>query len=327
MELIVYGTGPAGVASAITAASFGISTTLIKVPRRIEISNDEPLQSVHPGLATLLKGIGCEKAIDFAQRSRYDGIWSAGIFSPLSTVDGETWYGSHISRCAFDEYLLFCARRWPIQIIEDKITGFSQESSGVSISFQGRKDLECSYLIDASGRNRALGRMLNLKEEFFSPQITVWSGRVSGLENLFFEKYQTNFTPNLHGWTWLAPEPPEHCTWTRLSLTNQGNNIMPEELKNFGGGSGAIQTANMRWRMYHNLVINRVILTGDAAGNLDPGAGQGILNACYSGIMAGKALSYQNPAALEEYEHWFSDLFRQKVNRLKEYYLNLGIIF
>ena len=94
---------------------------------------------------------------------------------------------------------------------------------------------------------------------------------------------------------------------------------------------GKIQFANMRWRLYRPLCSEGIILCGDAAGILDPAAGQGIFNALYSGIIAANTvvtcLNEPDLASfhLASYDNWFVEQFEMKVKQLEEYYNEHGI--
>ena len=116
-------------------------------------------------------------------------------------------------------------------------------------------------------------------------------------------------------------------------VTKASTAVLPELFGNEKIDMSHIRSANMRWRIFRPLADNSVLLTGDAAGIIDPGAGQGILNACYSGIMAARALisiasgEMTAETALNWYDEWFMTNYLQKVSRLKEYYKNFGIIF
>jgi flavin-dependent dehydrogenase len=69
-----------------------------------------------------------------------------------------------------------------------------------------------------------------------------------------------------------------------------------------------------------------MLLCGDAAGILDPAAGQGIFNALLSGITAANTIvsCFREPDFasfhLAYYDDWFVQQFEEKVGRLKKYY-------
>jgi flavin-dependent dehydrogenase len=89
--------------------------------------------------------------------------------------------------------------------------------------------------------------------------------------------------------------------------------------------------ANMRWRLFRPVCSEGIVLCGDAAGILDPAAGQGIFNALMSGIQAAgtvvKCIADENLAAfhLAQYDDWFVNQFEMKAEQLRKYYLEHDI--
>jgi 2-polyprenyl-6-methoxyphenol hydroxylase-like FAD-dependent oxidoreductase len=327
LRLIVNGSGAAGVSAALTAADAGLDVVLLARQSCYLKGGYEPLQSVHPGLETVLNSFGCGQAIRKSSKSVYEGIWSAGKYMPLSPVKGETWYGHHIDREIFDKELLRQAGIHPnIQITDGgKVTKFYNSGSELSIQLNSGRRYEADYMIDASGRSRSIGKLLGKPEEFYSPRITAWSG-VSGADTEVPREF-AGFYPDKTGWTWIARETNSKFSWTRLSLTAE--KVRPS----FAADLRYIRSANMRWRIFKTVAEGRLLLAGDAAGVLDPGAGQGILNACYSGVMAATSLKMivagemRQDYALRAYDEWFRGHYFQNVKKLKAYYQNLNIVF
>lgn len=328
LDLVLIGGGPAGVAAAITAANAGLKVSMVFPRKPVARPMEQALQSVHPGLESLLAYLGAEKAVHYASRGQYQGIMSDGRWTPLSTVQDETWTGHHISREAFDQYLQFCASRQGVGILDDEVVKISPDA----LYLRSGRQLVSSYVIDASGRNRFAAKQFGLAETFHSPMLTTWSGVACGIPDLVRPTLQTTFTPESFGWTWLAPHNSGDCTWTRLSRTREMPLCVPEQLAAAEHHS-PVSSANVRWRCYDELTQGRTLLAGEAASLIDPGAGQGILRACWTGIMAARTvidiLQYTRPAALamQEYEDWYRDQFRQQSAQLRSYYKNLGIIF
>ncbi len=333
MDVIIIGGGPCGAAAAITAANAGMQAAVITKKATLMAPGTEPLESVHPGISTLLKAINAEGALADAARATYTGIYTAGSFMPLSTNPAETWEGSHISPQAFSESLMACAAKAGVTIIDNgKVAGVAQHGGLNSITLSTGVVLQCRHLVDASGRARFLGRKLNFREYYYSPPLTTWSGVAENVSPGFFETMGTSLIPNPAGWSWLAPEPPTRCTWTRLAATKQGRLEPPGELAAFKH-SGKIRSANVRWRLFNPVVREGLLLAGDAGGIIDPGAGQGILNALYSGIMAGKTVVNivqgvsTERHCLSDYNNWFINSYEQRAARLRERYEELGILF
>ncbi|WP_158994002.1 NAD(P)/FAD-dependent oxidoreductase [Mucilaginibacter sp. L196] len=330
LDLIIIGCGPAGASAALTAAAAGLKVLMLTRSVAAKTGYDEPLQSVHPGLETLLKSFNAEGAIASSSRGTYEGIYSKGHYTPLNADPADIWHGHHIDRHAFDHYLFDLLRKSNVEIILDDPV---LEITDHQIFLTSGKVLERNFVIDATGKSRLLGKRFKLEEEFYSPPLTVWSGVSHDVDKAFFENNGTSFNVNGNGWTWLAPEPPSRCTWTTISFTKERKLDCPAALKEFKNNMLSLNSANVRWRVFKCLAFNKILLVGDAAGILDPGAGQGILNACWSGIAAARTVinivrsNHVADLALKNYETWFMSKYLHNVNQLRTYYENMDIIF
>jgi flavin-dependent dehydrogenase len=105
----------------------------------------------------------------------------------------------------------------------------------------------------------------------------------------------------------------------------------PNELKDCAT-VGEIQFANMRWRMYRPVCSEGIVLCGDAAGILDPAAGQGIFNALWSGIVVANTVAacIQEPDLasfhLADMMIGLCSTLKARLRQLKEYYRENGIV-
>lgn len=329
-DVIIIGSGPAGVATAITCNKAGLKTTIV-TNSEAKISL-KPSESIHPGISSLLEMLNAGDAINAASRSVYDGITVADHFTALGADESGAWKGHHIDRNLFDKYLLEAARSQGVNILEDEtVREIIEEGNRVTgVRTSPGKTIHSKYVIDASGYKRIAGKKLKFKEKFYSPSFVVWTGITENIKPFFFETQKTQFIPSVNGWSWIAPEPPDRCTWTRLSIKGVKEFCQPPELNEYGSTQNVF-ASNRRWRAYRPLVKEGIILCGDAAGILDPAAGQGVLNALFSGISAAQCVSHciSNPVMesfyLAQYDNWFIQEYEKKVEKLKEYYDRLGV--
>lgn len=335
-SIIIIGSGPAGCAAAITCVKAGLNTILItkKAGDEKRRNKIQPLESVHPGVSSLLEKINAGDAMMSASRALYEGIQTNDNYVPLGADENGNWQGHHINRDILDAQLLNCAAKQGVLIMgNETVKDLISENDWITgIKTSSGKIIQSAYVIDASGYNRFAGKKLNFKEKFFSPPLVSWTGVSTGIEenpNLF-SKLVARFIPHLDGWTWLAPEPPSRCTWTRLAKKGNQDLQPPAELINYPL-AGKIKAANMRWRLFRPLCREGLLLCGDAAGVLDPAAGQGILNALWSGIMAAQTVIFclQQPDKenlfLAQYDDWFLQQYEKKAGQLRDYYLQHGI--
>ena len=337
-DVIIIGSGPAGCAAAISCKQHGLNTLMItgknKNADTKNNEDDDPSESIHPGVFSLLTQLNAAHCIDIASKGIYEGINVNNQFNPLGEDEHGAWKGHHINRTLFDAAFLQT-------VIEQDITFIDKDAVEDIISTHDRvtgvmttsgEQFSCQYLVDASGYKHIAGKKLKFKESFYSPPLVVWTGVSKNIpsSSFLFEKNFTRFIPHSNGWTWLAPELPDSCTWTRLEIKGKQEFLPPVELKAYPIAA-KIKTFNRRWRVYRPVCKEGVLLCGDAAGIIDPAAGQGILNAIVSAAMAAKTIKActGNPDLeamyLAGYDDWFINDYRDKVNRLKHFYGLHGI--
>ena len=290
-----------------------------------------PLESIHPGVSSLLKKIGAAGAELAATRALYTGIYAGGNYTPLGEDENGPWEGMHINRKVFDAQIVSAIENAGVVVqFNSVVDSLLLEGNRVVGIKTASGEIQASYIVDASGKKGFAGKQLNFKRRFFSPLLHCWTG-ISEYKGTFpLDTQAAHFIPCVDGWTWLAPQPPGRCAWTRLSLKGEKSLLPPDELKD-ATTIGKIQFANMRWRMFRPVCTEGILLCGDAAGILDPAAGQGIFNALWSGIEAANTVvrCLQQPGYeavhLANYDDWFVQQFDMKVEKLKAYYEEHGI--
>lgn len=296
-----------------------------------EAGSLSPLESIHPGVSSLLKKVGADGAELAATRALYSGIHAGSNYTPLGEDENGPWQGMHIDRGIFDAQLVTAIKNAGVVVrSNEKVESLLLEGNRVVGIKTALGEIIAAYTIDASGKKGFAGKQLNFKRRFFSPLLHCWTGVSTYAGTFSFDTKAAHFIPAADGWTWLAPQPPGHCAWTRLSLESDKSLAPPDVLKD-GNVVGNIQFANMRWRMFRPVCTEGIVLCGDAAGILDPAAGQGIFNALWSGIEAANTVVrclYQpvyEVVHLAQYDDWFVQQFEMKVKKLRTYYEEHGI--
>ncbi|MGB4848244.1 MAG: NAD(P)/FAD-dependent oxidoreductase [Saprospiraceae bacterium] len=339
-DVIVIGSGPAGCAAAGTCTKAGLNVLIVTDqpnPYPLPVVVPGPLESIHPGVSSLLVKIGAKGAEYDATLGLYSGIYADGKYTTLGEDSSGIWQGMHINREIFNAQLLFRIQQLGVTVMfSEKVEDFmmSREQGEGSREIIGVKtkteDLYAKYIIDASGKKAIAGKMLKFKRRFYSPPLVCWTG-ISKIDETFsYDLNAAHFIPHKDGWTWLAPQPSDYCAWTRLSMKGEKSFLPPVELKH-NTTFNTIHFANMRWRLFRPVCSEGILLCGDAAGILDPAAGQGIFNALLSGITAAntavKCISEPDLAAfhLAHYDDWFVREFEGKVKLLRLYYEEHGI--
>jgi len=333
-DVIVIGSGPAGCSAALTCHHAGLNVLVVTLePDQLHAtpSTPVPLESIHPGVSSLLAKIEASEAAHAATAALYSGIYTGSSYTPLGEDSSGIWQGMHIDREIFDHQLLQSIRNAGVEVrYNEKVVSCLQENDKVIGIRTGSMEYYANYVIDASGKNGLMGKKLNFKQQFFSPPLFCWTGVSEYTGASLYDQQAAHFISGTDGWSWLAPQPPNFCSWTRLSIKGKKSVSPPDELKK-GKVIGEIHFANMRWRLFRPVCSEGILLCGDAAGVLDPAAGQGILNALWSGIFAAnaavKCLQEPDYAAfhLANYDTWFVQQFEAKVDQLKAYYKENGI--
>src|SRR3569832_1132548 len=119
LDVIVIGSGPGGIAAAMTCAAAGLRVAIIS-KRKKEL--DRPSESVHPGLASLLNKLHIPNAIETAAVGKYKGIQVNDQFTPLGSDESGDWEGIHISSEIFDACLLSAAEQQGVIIMNDTVS-------------------------------------------------------------------------------------------------------------------------------------------------------------------------------------------------------------
>jgi flavin-dependent dehydrogenase len=334
-DVIVIGSGPAGTAAASVCRKEGLRVMVVTQaakPEEVVSLSPGPLESIHPGVSSLLEKIDARGVEQLAALATYSGINANGIFTALGSDEHGIWEGMHIDRQVFNAQLLRKILELDVQIqFNETVEEFIKDGERIAGIKTKSGDFYATCITDASGKKSIAGKLLNFHRKYFSPPLLCWTGISGGITPFPFDSQVAHFIPGDDEWTWLAPQPPYRCAWTRLSMKGDKSLSPPELLKDYPV-IGEVHADNMRWRMFQPVCREGIVLCGDAAGILDPAAGQGIFNALRSGIMAANTVisCIQQPTYeafhLARYNNWFEEQFETKVNQLREYYLqhNLG---
>jgi flavin-dependent dehydrogenase len=334
-DVIIIGSGPAGCAAAISCKMQGLDALVITGKEKDDHSNneDQPSESIHPGVSAIINQLNAGYCIEPASKGIYEGIAVNDAYNAFGKDEQGDWKGHHINRTIFDASFLQTVIEQGITVHDNNIVSdlISSEERVTGLITKAGVQFTCQYMIDASGHKHIAGKKLKFKEKFYSPPLITWTGLSKNIpaDHFIFEKKITRFIPQQNGWIWLAPELNNRCTWTRLELKGRQQFLPPVQLQDYPVTE--IKRSNRRWRAFRPVCKEGILLCGDAAGIIDPAAGQGILNALLSAAMAVKTIKActDNPALeavyLARYDDWFISQYEEKVNMLKEFYAQHGI--
>lgn len=321
-DVIILGSGPAGASCAITAIQQGLKVGLITKPLHSRKTGLRPTQSLHPGLESPLEQLGLKGIIDYSTVGTFRGITVNGDYNPLGP--DESWVGHHIDRDLFDEYLMLSLKEAGVIVCEEGFRNFESNGLNVRVKSSYNSQWQASYLVDATGYKRKTKAGLKLEEKYYSSLMYCWSG----IMNSSGDSNEPKFQSHGRGWDWTTPLDDGRTTWNKLLIDKPkeplGQMFESKTLRK-------IESHLVRWRALRPIVKDRVILCGDAAGSLDPSAGQGILNAILSGRMAGNCIAacLTQPNKVDYfqtlYDSWFMKQYEEKIDALKSYYQQQNI--
>ncbi len=330
IDTIILGSGPSGFAAAFTLLKAGKKPLVITRNSFNNVCSEVTIESVEPVVDTLINDI-CGKTIAAtASLGIFGGIYSDGQYTPTKFSGNSLRHGIHLDRGVFNAQLLSVMTNAGINIIHDtKARNIFNDNNQVTIVLDDGRRLTASYLIDCTGRKQVAGRLLQLPRQYYSPRLTVWSGidRI----NIQIPTYAASFISEENGWTWLAPLENGLTGWTRVALTNHAALTPPFSImENHKTG---VRSADTRWRLFRPLYSGKILLAGDAAGVLDPAAGQGILNALWTGKIAAEAAvkmidePTKEQTIVQQYDTWHFKRFEMLAEQLRSYYKVRRIIF
>ena len=204
-----------------------------------------------------------------------------------------------VMRDRFDLHILTHARADVRE--EAQVTGLEQDGSGVMVSTASGETLRARYVIGADGANSRVSRLVGLRPN--SQMGVAIEAEVPVDDDLVQEYVDTALfifgTPS-NGYLWIFPKA-EHLSVGIGSFRGRVSDIrqiLQREMARLG-----IAIAGVRLRG-HPLPIHlkreplrsgRVLLTGDAAGLVDPLLGEGIRHAVDSARLATESLLNDSP--------------------------------
>ena len=337
-DVSIIGGGPAATAAAIVCARGGLrcriltpmkgrnTAAFLKVPSRVML----PVESMHPGVESLLRHLGISSILDQTSRGSYSAILMGGVPRPLSPDPYDPWQGIHICRSDFDRLLLESCRATSVETVHSTpICGIEVSGQLAEVRTTGGETFVSRWVIDGTGRRALLGGLLRLERRLLSPPLIAWTGVAPAPPGSQSWEHP-RFLPEAHGWTWMTQPIEGSVTWTRLMPTRRSDPAPPMELQS-ESASNAHKAANVQWRIFKGIAAQGFVLAGDAAGMLDPACGQGVLNALYSGIRAATCIvqCVHNPVRttsyLREYDDWFTARFETMAGTLRGFYTDLGV--
>ena len=316
-DVVVVGCGPAGAATAITAAQEGLRTIVLSSEARGQAI---PGETLHPGAENLFQALGVSDAVDRAVAIRHAGHWTQSPTSRQFTRFGgdprDPWRGYQIRRSALRDILV--ARAEDVgACVKDQWRAVRPIRQGARIvGVETSHDaIACRFLVDASGASQWLARANGDLVKPMSAPLVAWYGwAVSDQASLYAEPL---LSIEGSGWCWIAQIAHDTCAWTRLGSGEKPiSRLTKPRMLNGFKALGREHGADVTWRYVARQGGPGYLRVGDAGGILDPASSHGVLRALMTGLCAARCLariiqsrrSERNEIA--KYDQWTHQWFK-----------------
>jgi len=310
-DVCVFGGGPAGTALAARLADLGIASIVLDRPPGRKAWRGESLTGVirQPlsalGLWEEFRGAG--HVAGYAQRSAWGG--EPWIQDSIYHVHGNRW---HVDRARFDADLREAVRRRGIVIRDYRnLEELQREGREWRIGLDKGIEISSRFLVDATGRARAIARRLGLRPRIYDRLIAL-TALIPRHRNPEFDHTMV-VESTAHGWWYAAPVPQGHV----LAFFTDAD-LAPRDLAR----SMTTVPANSTFTQAQS---GRAWLpVGDACAAHDPLCGWGVHRAMTNGILAADAISrhltMEDTLLLEEYRRHCQDQFERYLTGLGRHY-------
>jgi flavin-dependent dehydrogenase len=329
-DVAIVGAGPAAACTAIRCASLGLSVLVLGRPMSRGPAHAEPVESAQPRIHPLLARIGAQAALREAGVSHFAAIDRGGVSESVGSLDQDGAPGVHLLRSKFDLALLKEAvNRGAAWEPSEWVTDIGMTPEGPILRLRSGRSIRARAVADGSG---AHGRRLSRQDAFDtrSAELLSWTGVLVPVnDNTRPCPTTPQFIEGERGWTWLANELPSRVTFTRLGLV--GSPLPPMPTLMGWAPLSRPRARRVTWQIARTIGTEEVLRLGDAAARLDPGLGQGLLNALTDGCLAADTLvaCVARPELRSILVARYAEIVRQRfVNnerRLRSAYAALGI--
>ena len=313
-DILIAGAGPAGASAAIHLARAGLQVILAdyQVFPRDKVCGD----FVSPVGLNELRRLGIHTHPDFkaSYKIHEAAVYLDGehlVTSEIPRSPGLKSYGRVIPRLALDGWIVDQARRVGVRVLEGhRVEDYHLLPDGIQVSVRSEDGLRSLYvrvLIGADGSTSRVARLLRGEGFQDEDRIIAVRGYYEGIKKhghragIFFS------SSSFPGYYWVFPVsktvanvgvgmalktvPPnnDHLRELLLQLIRED-----PALKEYLGEGRFISTIHgwplSIYNLHNQIVGERVLLVGDAAGLINPLNGEGIQYALLSGRWAAEAL-------------------------------------
>lgn len=329
--MVIAGGGPAGCAAALTLCRHtDLSVMLVE---QTGYGEDKVGETLSPAVLPLLDYLGVGEHFrqgNFAPSYAFTAAWGDEHVSTRDFLFTGRGHGWHLDRARFDAGLANAARSFGTQLVlGNRLKQVQKQDDGWRVDLSDDVQVQCRYLIDASGRSAWLGRAVGAR--------TVQDDRLVGISAYFSSSDLPVESSSLveaipAGWWYSAPLPDGRMVAVLMTDADllQGSNAdrsafwneamaqAPNTRERLGlrTVSGDLQVWPAHSQQLEPSCGNGWVAAGDAAAAFDPLSSMGIGYALTTGIHAARlaASSITQKQDDSEQRQAYADDVRRHVN-------------
>jgi len=337
--VIIVGGGPAGVATALTLNSLGISNCVVEAN---ESPNRKYGEALPPNSKPLLRQLGILSLVEDGHHQKYYGnqsCWGSDHLNQKEFITEIHGHGFLLDRLYFEKQLWGAYQQDNgLLLTGGKLKKLERTDTGFDLSIthsDNTIEIKCKYVVDATGRKASVCRQLGISKIDLDSQFAI--SFTLNFEVVIQSKIIIEATRN--GWWYAAPVGLKEIAvmfFTLKELLPQKENVNEFLI---GELSASFHLSNIISDSQLTEIDPKIIpsgtsrlkspygknwiAVGDAAFAYDPISSYGITSALASGYYAGQAIASKitgKEEAMDAYRYIVENAFQAYNEKLVNHY-------